>query len=266
MSTVRIALANLQYPATPDESIALAEQAIVRAGDGRADIICFPECFVPGYRPPGKAGAAAQRSVPRARLVGNRGCRSRVERRRRPWHRTRRAETRNRRAADFGARDSSRRHDRRLPGQSSTRSVGGGDVFCGLRPPSIHVRTVDVRHRHLPRRLALSGNGTLGSASGRARRLSSAFPRSRTWWIRPTQFADPANSFHEKAALCRAAENSCFFATVNYASVGSPTTSAVVRPDGTLVSYQPYGQPGLLIADIDTTDATGLLAARYKTP
>ena len=81
---------------------------------------------------------------------------------------------------------------------------------------------------------------------------------------RPTNFADPANTFHEKAILCRAAENTCYVATVNYASAGSPTTSAVVRPDGTLLCYQPYGQEGLLIADIDTTAATGLLASRYK--
>jgi hypothetical protein len=37
-----------------------------------------------------------------------------------------------------------------------------------------------------------------------------------------------------------------------------------VRPDGTLLSCQPYGQEGLLIADIDITQATGLLAMRYK--
>lgn len=77
-------------------------------------------------------------------------------------------------------------------------------------------------------------------------------------------FADPANTFHEKAALCRAAENTCYFATVNFAGDGSPTTSAVVKPDGTLLSYQPYGKDGLLIADIDLSTATGLLAARYK--
>jgi predicted amidohydrolase len=81
---------------------------------------------------------------------------------------------------------------------------------------------------------------------------------------RPSTFGDPANSFHEKAALCRAAENTCYFATVNYASSGSPTTSAVVRPDGTLLAYQPYGQPGLLIADIDLDAATGLLASRCQ--
>ena len=64
--------------------------------------------------------------------------------------------------------------------------------------------------------------------------------------------------------FCRAAENTCYFATVNFASAGSPTTSAVVRPDGTLLSYQPYGQQGLLVADIDIEAATGVLAARCK--
>jgi len=81
---------------------------------------------------------------------------------------------------------------------------------------------------------------------------------------RPTTFADPANTFHEKAVLCRAAENTCYFATVNYAGAGSPTTSAVVQPDGQLLCYQPYGQAGLLFADLDLSLATGLLAKRYK--
>jgi predicted amidohydrolase len=39
----------------------------------------------------------------------------------------------------------------------------------------------------------------------------------------------------------------------------------VVRPDGTLLGYQPYGKPGLLIADIDLAAATGLLAFRSNT-
>jgi predicted amidohydrolase len=81
---------------------------------------------------------------------------------------------------------------------------------------------------------------------------------------RPTIFADPANTFHEKAILCRAAENTVYIASVNYASPGSPTTSAVVHPDGTLQCYQPYGVEGLLLTDIDLAAATGLLASRYK--
>ena len=82
--------------------------------------------------------------------------------------------------------------------------------------------------------------------------------------FRPTTFADPANTFHEKAALCRAAENTCYFASVNFASAGSPTTSAIVNPDGTLLAYQPYGVAGLLVADLDLSRATGLLASRCK--
>ena len=55
MQTFRIALANLRYPETPEESVTLAEQAVAQASRERADIICFPECFVPGYRGLGKS-------------------------------------------------------------------------------------------------------------------------------------------------------------------------------------------------------------------
>ncbi|MFN7291884.1 MAG: nitrilase-related carbon-nitrogen hydrolase, partial [Pirellula sp.] len=79
---------------------------------------------------------------------------------------------------------------------------------------------------------------------------------------RPTTFADPANSFHEKAVLCRAAENTTYFASVNCAGEGTGTTSAIARPDGTLHSFQPYGQARLLVADLDLDLATGLLASR----
>jgi predicted amidohydrolase len=90
------------------------------------------------------------------------------------------------------------------------------------------------------------------------------FTQAEPGSYRPSTYADPVNSFHEKAALCRAAENTCFFATVNYAGAGSPTTSAFVNPDGTLLSYQPYGEEGLLIADLDLSAATGYLASRYR--
>ena len=50
MNIHRIALANLAIPRSPAESVAAAQQAIAQAGTARASIICFPECFVPGYR------------------------------------------------------------------------------------------------------------------------------------------------------------------------------------------------------------------------
>lgn len=90
------------------------------------------------------------------------------------------------------------------------------------------------------------------------------FHEAEAGGYRPTAFADPANSFHEKAMLCRAAENTCFFASVNVASPGSPTTSAIVGPDGVVRAYQPYGREGLLVGDVDLDEATGLLAGRCR--
>ncbi len=52
MPTVRIALANLRVPATPDESVGMATSAIAEAGQRNALVLCFPECFIPGYRWP----------------------------------------------------------------------------------------------------------------------------------------------------------------------------------------------------------------------
>src|ERR1700722_7452955 len=53
MKLVRIALANLRYPATRAESVSLAERAIADASAAGAALVAFPECFVPGYRAPG---------------------------------------------------------------------------------------------------------------------------------------------------------------------------------------------------------------------
>ena len=203
MSTVRIALANIQFPATPDESVALAEHAIAHASIEGADIVCFPECFVPGYRGMGK-----QVAPPDAGFLE------------RAWSVTAKAAAKGNIAVVLG-----------------TERI----VDDGLR---ISVLVVN-REAHSSCSVLIWKKPDLARTS-------------------PSTFADPANTFHEKAALCRAAENTCFFAIVNCASPGSRTTSAVVRPDGTLLNYQPYGKRGVLIADIDITQATRLLAKRHK--
>ena len=53
MSTFGIALANLRGPASAEESNAVEQARAEQAG-----IVCFPECFVPGYRLPGNRAPA----------------------------------------------------------------------------------------------------------------------------------------------------------------------------------------------------------------
>src|SRR5450432_1382622 len=50
MSIFRIALANVRIPETREETVTVAQDAITQASAEGAKIICFPECFVPGYR------------------------------------------------------------------------------------------------------------------------------------------------------------------------------------------------------------------------
>jgi predicted amidohydrolase len=260
VSLFRIALANLRFPATPDESVRLAEQAIAQASSEGGDLICFPECFVPGYRGMGKfvqppdeaflerawsviAAAAAkadvgvvlgtERIVKGALLIS--------------------ALVINRDGTIAGFQDKVQID----PSEEGTYSAGSGRrVFqCGSLTFGVAICHEGWRYPETVRWAARRGAQIV---------FHPHFHEAEAGSYRPSSFADPANTFHEKAALCRAAENTCFFATVNCASAGSPTTSAVVRPDGTLLCYQPYGKRGLLVADVDLDEATGLLAARCK--
>jgi predicted amidohydrolase len=260
MSAFRIALANIRFPATPEESIALAEDAIAQAAGERADLICFPECFVPGYRlgksiPPADPAflerawsviAAAARKASVAVVLGTE------------------------RVVDDAL-------------FATALVINRDGTFAGFQDKvQLDPSEEAVYSAGFGRRVFQSGPLTFGIAICHE---GWRYPETVRWAVRhgaqvvfhpqfheaepggyvPSSYADPANSFHEKAVLCRAAENTCYFATVNFAGAGSPTTSAVVRPDGTLLSYQPYGKEGLLIADLDLATATGLLAARCKT-
>ncbi len=260
MSTFRIALANLRFPATPEESVTLAEQAIAQAAIERARLICFPECFIPGYRGMGKRVPPPNPAF--------------LER---AWSATAAAAAKANLAVILGTE-----HIVDSALLATALVIHPDGAIAGFQDKvQLDVSEEGIYSPGSGRRVFQAGPLTFGivichegwrypeTVRWAARRGAQIvfhphFHEAEPGSYRPSTFADPANSFHEKAMLCRAAENTCYFATVNCASAGPPTTSAVVRPDGTLLSYQPYGKEGLLIADINLTTATGLLAARYK--
>ncbi len=256
----RIALANIRFPATPEESVRLAVQAIAHASIERAGIICFPECFTPGYRGMGRpapppdpaflerAWSAIAAAAAKAALAVVLGTERVVDN---ALFAT--ALVINRDGTIAGFQDKVQID----PSEEGTYSPGSGRRVFQTGPLTFGIAICHEGWRYPETvRWAVRHGAHIV--------FHPHFHEAEPGVYRPSSFADPANSFHEKAALCRAAENTCYFATVNFASAGSPTTSAVVRPDGTLLSYQPYGKQGLLIADIDITTATGLLAARCK--
>lgn len=236
----------------------MAVEAIGEAAG--AAVICFPECFVPGYRTPGRDGLPPEGAFLEA-----------------AWDAVAAAAARARVAVVLAT-------ERVVAGEllASALVIDVDGTRLGFQdkvqiPPEEEGIYFPGEGRRLFEvngvkfGVAICHEGwrypeTVRWAAQRGAQVvfHPHFSEAEPGGYRPRQFGDPSNTFHEKAALCRAAENTCYFATVNYASEGSPTTSAVVRPDGTLLSFQPYGEAGLLIAEIDLDAATGFLARRAK--
>jgi predicted amidohydrolase len=81
--------------------------------------------------------------------------------------------------------------------------------------------------------------------------------------VRPAQWAAPEGPYYEKAIMCRGLENTIFFASVNYAMRYQESATSLIDPSGKCQAYMPYGEEGVLIQKIDLEEATGLLASRY---
>jgi predicted amidohydrolase len=240
--------------------VELARQAVQQASDAGAGIICFPECFVPGYRSVGRP-----LPPPDAAFLEK------------AWSAVADAASTSCVTVVLGTE---RLVDGALVASSIVIDADGS--FAGFQDkvqidPSEEGTYTPGTERHLFHAgpvifgIAICHEGwrypeTVRWAARRGAHVvfHPQFHQAEGDSYRPRVFGDPANTFHEKALLCRAAENTCYFATANYAGVGSPTTSAIINPDGTLLTYQPYGQEGVLVAEIDLATATGLLARRYK--
>jgi predicted amidohydrolase len=260
MTTFRIALANLRFPATRDESVQRATQAVAQAGRRGAGVVCFPECYVPGYRARSKGIPAPDAPFLEAAwsTIADEARRAGV-------------------AVVLGT-------ERIVNGapMATALVVNPDGTIAGFQDKvQIDPSEDPIYTPGSGRRVFTIGALTFGVVichegwrypetvrwavrHGAQVVFHPHFHEAEPGGFRPTSYADPANTFHEKAVLCRAAENTCYFATVNCASPGSPTTSAVANPDGTLLTYQPYGEEGLLTADLDLTLANRLLATRCK--
>lgn len=68
--------------------------------------------------------------------------------------------------------------------------------------------------------------------------------------------------YYEKAIMCRALENTIYFAGVNYAFRYQESATCVIDTSGKCQAFLPYGQEAVLVQKIDVEKATGLLASR----
>lgn len=257
---ITIALAQLGYPASADDAVRTAVATIAEAADAGAAVVCFPECYLPGYRAAGRGNpipptadwleAAHQRIIDAAAASGI--------------------------AVVMGTErivDAAHRITTLVVGPDGT--VLGWQDKVQLDPTEDELFTPGQGRElftidGLRFGVAICHEGfrypeTVRAAvrAGAQLVLHPHYSWDEGGW-RPDGYAEAANTFHEASARCRAAENNCWFAPVNHAEPGSPTTSALIDPDGTVSAWQPHGQAGLLVVELDPELATGRLAMRLR--
>lgn len=254
-----VALASPRVASSVDDGLDRVERSMAEAAARGADIVCFPEAYLPGLRgldfevPPFdrseqarvlEAAARLARTHKLATILG-------VERVADAGRQIA-AVVMN---ADGGIQGYQTKNqldpteDRfYVPGDTrqlfAVNGVAFGVVICheGFRYPET-VRWAAVRGAKVVFHQHCTGSDKVG--------------------VVPSEWGAAGGAYYEKAMMCRALENTVYFASVNYAFRYQESATSLIAPSGRCVAYLPYGREGVLVHPIDLDAATGNLASRY---
>jgi len=256
---MRIALATLKHRRDPDEALRAVQIAMEDAAQKGAKLLCTAECYLPGLRgvefdvaPPDAAFLArAERTLRETAAATGVGAVIGVERKTQ---------------AALLASALVIAPDGRLLGYQDKVQIDPSEEGTYIPGKGRHAFEIDG----LRFGVAICHEGwrypeTIRWAARRGAHIvfhPQYSPAGET--PRPNEWASAAGTIHEKAVICRAAENTIYVATVNYAIPNAIAGTALIDPDGAVQAMHVNGEEHVLIADIDPKRATGLLAQRLS--
>jgi predicted amidohydrolase len=260
MTTIRIGLASPRFPSSVDEAVERAGAFLGEAARAGVQLVCFPECYVPGMRgqdfpvaPPDQRRQADALEAIRAAAAGH-GVAAIVPM---EWR------------SDAGVLN------------VAFVISGGGEVLGHQTKNQVAPEEEPYFVPGHTRRIFTVGGVPFGVAICHE---GWRYPETVRWAARrgakivfhphyaggagparrPAVWGAPESPFYEKAMVARGAENSIFFASVNYALPRQDAATTVIGPAGECLAHAPYGEESLLAYDVDPALATGLLAARLQ--
>ena len=257
---MKIALASPPVPKSISDGLYWVETLVKEAAKEQAEIICFPESYIPGY--PGIEPGAEERSPEKlqsalARVAG--------------------VAAENAIAViipmDWYHRDGLLNVAFVI---SNTGQVLGYQTKNQLDPteddiwvPGTERRLFEVNGVKFGITICHEGFRYPESVRWAAREGAQVVfhphcTGSNTHGVQLTEWGAKDNPYYEKAMMMRAMENTIYFAGSNYAFLFPDSASSLIGPDGTCIAHERYGKAGVIVADIDLAPATGLLAKRYK--
>jgi len=254
-----IALASPTVASSLDDGLDKVKLLVVEAAKQRAEIVCFPEAYLPGLHGVDievpAFDAAQERQALRA--VGQ-------------WAREYRIATiiGMEHVTDAGSQIAASVFDARgellgcqvktqlaptedrfyIPGDTrrmfELNGVKFGIVICheGWRYPET-VRWAAVRGAKIVFHPQHAGSNSEGKV--------------------PTTWGAADSPYYEQAMAMRSRENAIYFASVNYALRFPEAATSLIAPSGECQAYLPYGQEGVLVQEIDPELATATYATRY---
>jgi predicted amidohydrolase len=259
-NTMKIALASCPFPTSLDSGVEIVATYIANASQQKADVICFPESYLPGMRGIGREIAPhdpvkLKQALEHICSLAKKYAIYVVL----PMDWDKDGKILN---VAFGISDKGEvvgmqtknqldpsEDPTFIPGKDrfifEIKGIKTGIVICheGFRYPE-SVRWATSRGAQLIFHPHCTGSDTEGKLLQR--------------------WGDVENPYYEKAMMCRALENTVFFASVNYGFNYQESATSIIHPSGKCLMHDSYERPGLLVYDINISEATRLLASRYN--
>jgi predicted amidohydrolase len=257
---MKVAVASPPFPKSIEDGLFQVEKLVMEAAEQQAEVICFPESYIPGY--PAEEFEVELSSSKKMQEALDKACKIAAENNiaiilPMDWH---------------------------IPGGmlNVAHVISGTGELLGYQTKNQLDPTEDEIWVAGTERRIFEVNGVKFGIT--ICHEGFRYPESVRWAARNgakivfhphfagsniegptlTEWGNKDNPYYEKAIMMRAMENTIYFASSNYATRYPESASSVIGPDGHCLAHQPYGKPGVFVVEIDTDLATGLLAKRFK--
>ena len=257
---MKIALASPPFPSSVDDAFYCLEDLVKQAAVSQAEIICFPESYIPGY--PGMNNHSANRTPENLQSALERVCEIAAKYSisiiiPMDWPRG---------DAFLNVAFVVSRKGEILGYQSKNQLDPSEDSFW---IPGTDRKVFEVNGTKFGITICHEGfrypeSVRWAATHGAQIVFHPHFTGSNETGNQLIKWGDRENPYYEKAMMMRALENTIFFASSNYSSLYSESASSVIGPDGQCIIHEMYGRSGIIVADINVPDATGLLAKRFN--
>jgi len=257
---MKIALASPPFPKSINDGLTTLEQMVREAAEQQAEIICFPESYLPGY--PGMGYPPKDQSPESLQSALDKVCDIAAENSMAiivpmDWYINGQLYNLAYVVSGKGEIQGYQTKNQLDPSEDSLWAAGTQRQIFEINGVKFGITICHEGFRY-PESVRWAAQ------QGAKLVFHPHFTGSNTSGIQLTEWGHKNNPYYEKAMMMRALENTIYFASVNYSSLYPESASAVVDPNGQCLLAAEYGKAGVIVVDIDPEQATGLLAKRFK--